>query len=77
VLDNVLFSGGMEHSALWLVEREKKDRRTCWKIYDGEKATIEWSRGVDLGWGVEVVTTWHSVAAQKRAITHTLGFLLV
>lgn len=62
MLDNVLFSGGMEHSALWLVEREKKDRRTCWKIYDGEKATIEWLRGVDLGrGGVEVVTTYGTV----------------
>jgi hypothetical protein len=27
VLDNVLFSGGMERSALWLVEREKKRKK--------------------------------------------------
>jgi hypothetical protein len=41
---------------------EKKERRTCWKIYDGEKATIERLRGVDLyERGVEVVTTYGTV----------------
>lgn len=77
MLDNVLFSGGMERSALWLVEREKKDRRTCWKIYDGEKATIEWSRGVDLG-GLRSLPHMAQCSSTKEGHhTHTLGFLLV
>ena len=75
VLDNVLFSGGMERSALWLVEREKKRKKKeepVGKYMTGKKLQSNgWGEWIYTKEGLRSLPHMAQCSSNKRGPSHT------